>query len=218
MKAETHYFGFLFVDRRCEHVEELEGKEGIVRFLKEYLFPESSGDQTVIRITDYHKKRTIFKSVGGVDCESELQNHGISLPDLYQEIRAQMTQRVQGADDTAHKPEWETYYDSIGLSGERMQMRKTAKQSAKAARTVRDVAELLEGTYFDAWFKRRDGTRSWGYFNSEDFSVQPERATGDGGWQFDESQDRVVLDPNARVEYTGSGEDIHGFILLDPPE
>jgi hypothetical protein len=162
--------------------------------------------------------RIIFQSIGGVDLRSELQFHGISLRNLYQEIRAEMTQRVQGADDTASKPEWETYYDSIALSAGEMLMRKIAKQRAKAARTVRDVSELLKGTYFDAWFRTRDGNRSWGYFNPTDFSIQPAKVASAGGWQSDASHDRVVLDPNARVDYTGSGEDVHGFILLDPPE
>ncbi len=217
MPAEAKYFGFVFVDRRCEHVEELDGSAGIVLFLKEHLFPDSSGDKTEIRITDYHKKRIHFQSIGGVDLRSELQFHGISLPDLYQEIRSEMVARVQGPEERADKPEWETYYDSIGLSAAEMQMRRTAKLSARAARTVRDVADLLEGTYFDARFRTRDGMRTWGYLDAKDLSAEPQGTWDTGELRPGESTQRVVLDPNARVEYTGSGEDIHGFILHDPP-
>ena len=75
---------------------------------------------------------------------------------------------------------------------------------------VVDVVELLAGTYFDASFATEDGSRSWGYFDPGDLSVVEHLADGGTG-------ERVRLSPHARVRHQGSGEDIHSFVLLDPP-
>ena len=218
MSSKSKYFGFLFVGKSCERVEQIRGKEGILKFLKEHLFAKSADDKTEIRITDSQKNRVIFQSIGGVDLHSELQCHGISLPELYQEIKAEMVKRVQGTDATADMPEWEKYYDSIGLSAEEVEMRRIAKQRSKAAKTVRDVAELLKGTYFDAVFSTEDGTRSWAYFDPEEFSAQPNKQLGGNlGWKADRLK-RIMINPDALVKYIGSAEDRHGFVLLDPPD
>jgi hypothetical protein len=213
---KPHYHGILREKGRGEQILVLEGREGIIRFLKKHLFAKTSDDQTEIGIAEFDTGRVIFHSIGGVDLDSELQHHGISLPDLYQEIKAEIRKRVQ-EDSGTEKPEWEEYFDSIGLSEAEIQMRAAAKKNARAARTVRDVAKLIEGTYFDADFESEDGTRMWGYFDEHDFTVEPLRNDGTG-WSAGSSEKRVRLDPDARVTYTESGEDVHGFILLDPPE
>lgn len=92
-------------------------------------------------------------------------------------------------------------------------LRRRSKRACRAARTVADVVALLEGTYFDAFFQAEDGIRQWGYLDRGDCSVEVVRPRREEG-----APVRVRLDPAARVRYDSSGEDIHLFVLLDPPE
>ena len=76
---------------------------------------------------------------------------------------------AESEQDTGREP-WEELYDSIDLSPGEIQMRKCVKAACRTAQTVKDVAYLLEGTYFDAYFFSEDRQRAWGYFNPEDCS------------------------------------------------
>ena len=191
------WLGYIYVKGHYDYPERLEAVDNVVAFLKNHMYDEE------IRITDTGDN-LFFHARDGVDLYSALHEIGISLPQIYQEIR-QDTVAEAGEEGREHE-EWEGLYDSIGLSPEEIGMRQSAKAAAKAARTVADVASLLRGTYFDAFFETADGRRRWGYFDAKDYSVREES-----------TDKRVVLDREARVEHTGSGEDVHGFVILDPP-
>jgi hypothetical protein len=78
------------------------------------------------------------------------------------------------------------------------------------------VAELLKGTYFDAFFESEDGTRAWGYFHGQDLWATVMQSSEAGGWA-GASRQHVELPPGARVRHTSSSEDVHRFVLLDTP-
>jgi len=201
-------FGFVFAGKRCQCIERLEGKDAVISFLKKHLYEEE------IRIVDSFKKRILFQAKKGVDLFSRLDEINISLPQIYQEIRREIVAENQG--ESREGQDWEDEYDRIGLSPDEIRMRQHAKAASKSARTVADVAKLVEDTYFDAFFETEDKERAWGYFNPRSLEVTVMKKI-EGGWQGDGGK-KVILKPEARVKYAGSGEDVHSFIILDPPE
>ena len=179
----------------------LEDQAAVLDFLEAHLFD----DEVVLTDPD---DRLLFRAVDGVDLFSRLGELGIDLPALYRRLRQAA---VSAASDAGEEREpWEDLYDGIGLSPAEVAMRQRAKRAARAARTVADVAELLAGTYFEASFASEDGSRSWGSFDPDDLSVVEHLADGGEG-------ERVCLSPIARVRHQASGEDVHGFVLVDPP-
>jgi len=210
METEHLYYGCVFVDRRCLVREELHGGAGIISFLHAHLFDEGE-----VRIMGPHPQRMIFRAVNGVDLFSELRHHGIDLRKVYNDITRAAVAR--GIDRDEQREPWEDYYDSVGLSPKEISMRQRVKRIAKSTTTIAGVGALLKGTYFDASFETEDGLRAWSYFDSATSSASPLTKTESGGWR-DESRERQTLSPTARIKYTGSGEDVHCFIILDPPE
>ena len=188
--------------------QRIENRSELISFLKTHLHEDE------VVVTD-PGDRLLFRAVDGVDLYSELERLGIDLPGLYRDIRQGMVSpEPEQATDRAP---WEQLYDSIGLSPGEIQIRQRVKRLCKAARTVADVARLLEGTYFDAHFYSEDRKQSWNYFDPRDYSVivliESEAEGSD-----DDQERTVTLAPEARVQHVSSGEDIHAFILLDPPE
>jgi hypothetical protein len=175
--------------------------EPLQRYLKDHLFD----DELVLTDAD---DRLIFHAVDGVDLYSRLGDLDIDLPALYRRLREAAVSAAT-PDGGAREP-WEDLYDSIGLSPGEITMRQRVKRTAKAARTVADVAELLAGTYFDASFENEDGTREWSGFDPRDLSAA-ERLP-DGG-----SAEPLYLPPASPVRHRRSSEDVHYFVLLDPP-
>lgn len=180
---------------------ELNDRQEVKTFLESHLFDDE------LVLTDVND-RLVFRAVDGVDLYSSLEELRIDLPALYRKLRSAT---IETSGDSSFKREpWEDHYDSIGLSPDEIAMRQRSKRLAKTARTVADIVELLAGTYFDARFETEDRTRSWGYFDPDDFSVIEQLADHNEGA-------RIHLSPDARVRHSGSGEDIHSFVLLDPP-
>lgn len=181
----------------------LNDREALRSFIKKHFdAPEmiitDKSDQQLLRLRD------------GVDLTNALDQFDIDLRQLFLEKhQGQITGRPE------EKPEWERYYDRIGLSTGEIHMRQRAKKACKQAQTVADVADLVEDTYFIDRFLSPDGKMTWDYFDSSDFSVQPR--PDNQTWQDAEEQERIVLSKNARVIYIKSGEDVHEFYLLDPP-
>lgn len=222
------YYGYVLVHGRYDTPEVLDNPHAVERFLREHLYDEE------VRITG-DGDRLVFRALDGVDVFSRLSDLGIDLPQLYRDLQAAALSAVRNLDEVAgpsrageqddsgldeeppvRRAGWEVYYDSIGLSLGEITMRQRAKAACRAAETVADVARLLRGTYFDASFQTDDGTRQWGYFHGRDCYAIELTSTGDGGWTGHEGHE-VALDPGARVRYVSSGEDIHLFVLLDPP-
>jgi hypothetical protein len=215
MEAEDFYYGIVFVDRRCLLREVLRGKAGIISFLKAHLF-----DIGEVRIVGPHAERMVFRAIDGVDLHSELRNHGIDLRQIYEEVKQEALALIQSGE--AREP-WESDYDSLGVSPTEIAMRQRVKGAAKAARTVADVASLLEGTYFDALFETEDGERAWSSFDPATMSASclaredlPWEGATEHAWR--NSSETVTLSPTARVRHRGSGEDVHVYVILDPPE
>ena len=179
----------------------LEDRADVLRFLEAHLFE----DEVILTDPD---DRLVLRAVDGVDLSSRLDEVGIDLPALYRRLRQAAVSAASDAEE--EREPWEELYDAIGLSPGEVAMRQRAKRAARAARTVADVVELLAGTYFDATFATEDGSRSWGYFDPADLSVVEQLADGD-------TRERVRLSPEARVRHQDSGEDVHRFVLLDPP-
>jgi len=75
---------------------------------------------------------------------------------------------------------------------------------------VADVAELLAGTYFAVSFENEDGTLTWSGFDPHDLSAAERLPDGD-------SAEPVYLPPGSPVRHRRSSEDVHYFVLLDPP-
>jgi hypothetical protein len=201
--------GYVYSGDTHGEPQHLENQDELTDFLKAHLYEEE------VVITDAGDN-LLFRAVDGVDLYSELDELGIDLPALYREVRQELVAgEAQGG---AERQPWEEYYDSIGLSPSEIHMRQRAKRLCKAAQTVEDVARLLEGTYFDAYFYSEDRQRAWGYFNPEDYSIDVLEGSQEEGWGERQDPLTVTLDRNARVKYVSSGEDVHGFTLLDPPE
>ena len=189
--------------RQGEHVGPvvLGDRAMLLQFLEAHLFD----DEVILTDPD---DRLVFRAVDGVDLSSRLDELGIDLPALHRRLRRAAVSAASDAEE--ERESWEDFYDGIGLSPGEIAMRQRAKRAAKAARTVADVVELLAGTYFDASFGSGDGSRRWGYFDLDDLSVVEHLVDGATG-------EPVRLWPDARVHHQGSGEDIHSFVLLDPP-
>jgi hypothetical protein len=209
MEADDLYYGVAVADRQVPLREELRGGAAVISFLKASLFKYRE-----VAILISRPERCIFRAVDGVDLYSELRDHGIDLPQIYADIRAGWVAR--SADPGERRESWEDAYDEIGFSAGEIAMRQRAKRAARRTTTVAEVAAVLEGTYFNAHFETEDGQRQWGYFDRKEMTVTPLQKVGDG-WQ-GEFGKRVALSPAARVEYLLSGEDVHSFVLLDPPE
>ncbi len=175
----------------------------VLAFIKTHLLDEQ------VVITDSGDELW-FQALNGVDHFSRLSELGIDLPELYRQHHMELLMEASEPAD-ARQP-WEDAYDQIGLSSGEISMRQRVKKLAKEAKTVADVAHLVEGTYFDVLFCRAEGEPAWGYLNLEDYSVSPlhdETPTG--------QETRIVLDPQDRVRHVASGEDIHLFELVDLP-
>ena len=179
----------------------LHDRAAVLAFLEAHLFDV----EVVLADPD---DRLVLRAVDGVDLVSRLDELEIDLPALYRRLRERA---VAGASDAAeeHEP-WEDLYDGIGLSPGEVAMRQRAKRRARAARTVADVVELLAGTYFEASFVSEDGGRSWASFDPGDLTALERLPDGGTGKP-------VHLSPDARVRHRASGEDVHSFVLLDPP-
>jgi len=202
MAMRAPYLGYIYSKGRHDLPQRLAKKDEIISFIKDHVY-----DEEVI-ITD-SGDRLIFRAVEGVDLYSDLDKLGIDLRGIYQDIHQRMV--ADQVQDREEREDWEVYYDGIGLSAGEVSMRQRVKHLCKDARCVADVIKLLEGTYFDAHFTTEDQQRQWGYFNPDDCSVtvlddDPEQSHS------------VHLDRNARVRHISSGEDVHLFLLLDPPE
>lgn len=196
-----HLLGYVTIAGERRQSIGLQDRQKVITFLAAHRF---DGE---VALTDA-EDRLIFRAVDGVDLNSRLDEFGIDLPALYRKLRRVAIEAEIEPADQREPPE--DHYDS-GLSPAEIRMRQKAKRLAKAARTVADVVELLAGTYFAARFENEDRTRSWGSFHPDDLSVIeviPESA----------ESDRIRLSPEARVRHDGSGEDVHGFVLLDPPD
>jgi hypothetical protein len=211
------YRAYVSREGRFGRASRLETVAEIVAFLREHLYDEE------VRIVDADDF-LVFRAMGGIDLYSRLGDLGINLPALYREIHATWVAEAQAGAGEGGRPAaggevveprepWEELYDAVGLSAGEIGMRHRAKRACRAARTVADVVDLLEGTYFDAFFQAEDGSREWGYLDRSDGTVEVVRPRGEEGAPL-----RVRLDPAARVRYHSSGEDIHLFVLLDPPE
>ena len=186
--------------------QRLEGIGSITAFLKDHLYEDD------VVITDAGDN-LVFRAVDGVDLHSQLNELGIDLPAVYQEIR-----EMWNADEPQTKREpWEDLYDSIGLSPGEIQMRKRVKAACRAAQTVEDVARLLEGTYFESHFYSDDRQCAWGYFDPDNYSIHKLVGSEEDGWGEGQDPQVVNLNPGARVKHISSSEDVHRFSLYDPP-
>jgi hypothetical protein len=204
-----YYLGYVTSSGVRGRPQRIENISELISFLKTHLH----ADEVVV--TD-PGDNLLFRAVDGVDLYSELERLGIDLPGLYRDIRQGMDSLRP--DQATNREPWEQLYDSIGLSPGEIQMRQRVKRLCKAARTVADVARLLEGTYFDAHFYSEDRARAWGYFKPEDNSVYILAGSEEDGWGESQETTPVTLSPGARVRHISSGEDIHRFILYDPPD
>ena len=202
------YLGYIHSKGQHNEPQQLANVDEIISFIKAHLYEKE------VVITD-SEDNLIFRAIDGVDLYSDLSKLGIDLQAICRDVRRN-TVNSESHSDTKHEA-WEEDYDSIGLSLDEISMRQRAKHACKAARTVADIIKLLEGTYFDAHFTTEERERTWVNFNPRNYSVLEvhEREEEDS----DEKQDRTMfLETNARVRYLFSGEDIHLFILLDPPK
>ena len=200
------YLGYVTVGGIKKPVQRITSKQDIISFLKQHLYEDeivitNSGDEM------------IFWAIDGVDLYSDLVNLGIDLQSIYQEIRNSW----QIDEPSTEREPWEDLYDGIGLSPGEIRMRQRIKQACKSARTVADVARLLQGTYFSACFYSEDRSREWGYFDPDNYFVIVLNES-DAGVSGEEQEKTAFLDPQARVKHISSGEDMHTFVLLDPPE
>jgi hypothetical protein len=203
------FFGYVYSGDTHGEPQRLENQDELTGFLKAHLYEDE------VVITDA-VDNLLFRAVDGVDLYSELDELGIDLPALFREAQEEMVS-AESEQDGGREP-WEELYDSIGLSPGEIQMRQRAKRACKAAQTVVDVARLLEGTYFDAYFYSEDRQRAWGYFNPDDYSIHELDGSEEEGWGERQDPLIVTLDRNARVKYVSSSEDVHRFTLYDPPE
>lgn len=146
----------------------------------------------------------------GVDLFNELDRIGISLPAVYDQIRAETTREILQA---AEKPEWERLYDQVGLSPGEIRMRQRVKAACRAVQTVADVPEIVRGTYFDAHFLTGDGQKWYRFFNEEDYSISLMTKNENGEWV--DEPELVTLSPTKQVRHLRSSEDIHSFELLE---
>ena len=183
----------------------LEDEFALVKFINEYL----EAPQMVV--TDLNDNQLLLTREG-VDFYSNLSSLGIELGDVYRQIRED---QPDSEDDSHQKPPREALYDSIGLSPSEVRMRQNVKQSCLAAKTVKDVAELLKETYFSVYFYNQKRDKCWGHLDVENLIAELLLQDGEGYWYDTGSQ--VKLEGESRVHHLRSSEDIHEFLLLDTP-
>lgn len=204
----NRYWGYIYSDERQVNQSPLDNEEQLVGFLKSHLYYEQ------LVITDA-RDNLVFHSRDGVDLYSNLTELGIDLPTIYQELHQELY--AEGELETSDREPWEETYDRFGLSPGEIKMRQGVKRACKAARTVEGVAELLKGTYFDAFFLAKDRKRAWGYLDVEIYTVYILDGSEEEGWA-NERDELVNLDLSARVKHISSSEDQHWFLILDPPD
>jgi len=207
MKNKTHrsndpqavYFGYVYVDRRYEHPSQLRGTQAVADFISTHLYAEE------LRICD-SSDHLLLHLLDGIDISNELEEININLNELFLQARQDL---IEAEDEPPPKERWEILYDQIGLSSGEIAMRQRVKKAARNAQCVADVANLVQGTYFDARFYSSDDSRCWGHFDPSDLSVSI----------VDERRNtkRIRLNPAARVQHRSSAEDVHIFTLLDIP-
>jgi hypothetical protein len=200
------FLGYLYnQDETYPPPTPIEGKDALVAFIIEHL------EEHQLIITDQGDRQVLLMR-DGVDLFQDLDQFGINLVELMAKRRKNLVNEYGNQEE---KPHWEQLYDQIGLSPGEIRMRQRVKAACKQAQTVADVAELVRGTYFDAFFYSEDGRNQWGYFDPEDLSVDILLQNGENLWQA--PSQRIVLHKNARVRHQESHEDVHIFTLLDPP-
>ncbi|MGW8227134.1 MAG: hypothetical protein ACWGOY_15440, partial [Anaerolineales bacterium] len=183
------YWGYVYSnDKRAERILIADTAE-LLYFLKSHLYDAQ------LEITDA-RDNLVFRSLEGVDLYSNLGDIGIDLPAIYRELRDEIVANEEP--DTYDREPWEDEYDRIGLSSGEIRMRQRVKAACKAARTIEEVAALLEGTYFGASFISEDKTRAWGYLDGQDFSVCLLQGSEEEGWG-NAGNETVTLDREARV-------------------
>ncbi len=203
MCASYPLLGYVYVDGYHDLPTRLHNLEDVLAFLKAHLFNEQ------VIISD-RRDELWFEARSGVDLFSRLDELGIDLPELYRQHRQEILD--EAIEIEVERQPWEEVYDQVGLSPGEIHMRQRVKKLAMEAKTVSDVASLVEGTYFDVLFCQADGQPAWGYFDPQDFSVSPLHEEGQANLI-----SRIVLAPHARVRHVASGEDIHLFELMDLP-
>ena len=200
------FYGYVYVAGNHDGPKRLEGIESLVSFITQHLLSEE------LRITD-SSDILILHVLDGVDLFSTLHEYGVDLPQLYQSIRKRNL--GEGGNGDNLWDDWQDDYGRTNPSPSEIRTRLALKKAFKTAETVADIAKLLEGGCFTVCFESQDGTQAWGDFNPIDYSVVAMNETGKSGSQ--KRVSRVTLEPTARVRHDGSGEDIHVFILLNPP-
>jgi hypothetical protein len=201
------YWGYVYSnDKRAERILLADTAE-LLYFLKSHLYDAQ------LEITDA-RDNLVFRSLEGVDLYSNLGDIGINLPAIYREFREEIA--ANEGPDMTDRETWEDEYDRIGLSPGEIRMRQRVKAACKAARTVGEVAALLEGTYFGASFISEDKTRAWGYLDGQDCSVYLLQGSEEEGWG-NAVDEMVTFDRETRVKHLYSSEDMHWFLILDPP-
>lgn len=181
----------------------IEDIQELINFIKENL----QAPQLIITDSSDHQ---ILLLKDGIDLYNNLENYGISLQTIFSEVR---TNLVNPEKPLIEKPEWEILYDNIGLSPGEIRMRQRVKKACQSAKTVSDVADLLQNTYFDAHFLSEDEQHWWRYFDATDYSASLVTKHANGKWI--ENDIRVHLSKNACVRHVKSSEDNHTFLLLD---
>ena len=203
-----YYLGYVTSSGVRGRPQRIDNRSELISFLKTHFHAEE------VVVTD-PGDRLLFRAADGVDLYSELERLGIDLTGLYRDIRQGMVS--PGPDQATDREPWEQLYDSIGLSPGEIQMRQRVKRLCKAARTVADVARLLEGTYFDAHFYSEDRARAWGYFKPEDNSVYILAGSEEDGWGESQEPNPLHLSPDTHVSHLSSSEDVHHFIIYLHP-
>ncbi|RJP74012.1 MAG: hypothetical protein C4539_00945 [Ignavibacteriales bacterium] len=211
MKEIKLFIGLLLIDGKPELEKRLTSQEEVEEFLMNYLQPEFSEISSEdVAIIDVLEDKPIFLAKSGNDIYSFLNEYGISLPDIYANLKKKNIKGLLALDE--NPPEIidtiDQEYGPIGFSTEEVVMRTETFRRARLAQNVKDVSELIKDTYFDALFTEEEGSRSWGYFD-EDLSVSPINS---------DKNVRIYLKPESRVKFTYGGEDVLSFIIFDPPE
>lgn len=200
-----NFIGYVYNETgRYTHPEYLDDENTLIEFLAVHW------EAKLIIITDSFDKKLLLMREG-VDLFNQLDLIGIQLSKIFQNIRKNLVINQ----DLGEKPGWEQLYDLIGLSAGEIHMRQRVKQACKEAQTISDVIELVRGTYFGVDFISRDHRRCWRYFDIDQHTAETMISDDQGNWSYTDEEEVVPL--NARVVHLRSGEDIHEFILLDPP-
>ena len=198
------FLGFRYnADGRTLPTVRLETPEDVKRFIRDNL------EASQLIITDAQDQQLLLMR-DGVDLFNELDQIGLSLHSLLNQIR---TEAVQDLGSPQEKPEWERHYDQIGLSPVEIRMRQRAKAACRAAQTVADVADLVRGTYFDPHFLTRDRRTWYRFFDADTYQAIVMTKDETGEWV--EGPTPVILSPTTHVQHLRSSEDIHTFEIPD---